>query len=172
MLLAPAGASEKRYRMTKRSMTVLSRRRTAILLLILAALVGYQCATSSVGAAAQEPRDKVEAALLESLAAGGEATFYVMLHEEANLAPAYGLLNRNARGTFVFEKLNEVADRTQADLRAMLDARGVRYRPFWIVNAIRVTAGEAVLMEIAARPEVKSIHAEKVYRIPPPQAAD
>jgi subtilisin family serine protease len=138
-------------------------------LLLLAAVVAYQGTGSLAGAAAQEPLDKVEPALAERVASGGEATFFVVMHEEANLLPAYGLLNRTARGTFVYQTLNEVAARSQADLRALLDARGVRYQPFWILNAIRVKAGEALMLEIAARPDVKSIHAEKVYQIPVPQ---
>ena len=147
--------------------TLRQRRWLAVLAVVLAVLA-YQGMSSFAGAAAVEPRDKVESILLDKIATSGQATFWVLMYEEANLLPAYGLLDRNARGTFVYQRLNEVADRSQAGLRAMLDARGVSYQPFWIVNLVRVTGGESLVFEIAARDDVKRIYADRTYRIPPP----
>ena len=144
--------------------------RQGVLLVALAALAAYQGTSAAAGAAAGEPRDKIEGRVLESVEASGQAAFWVLMQEEANLAPAFGLLNRTARGTFVYRKLNEVADRSQAGLRAVLDAHGVSYQPYWIINTMRVTAGETLLLEIAARDDVKRILAERVYQIPTPLA--
>lgn len=141
----------------------------AFVLLVLGTLVAYQGASSFAGAAAKEPRDRLEAGLLKSIAAQGETTFWVLLREEADLAPAYGLSRDDDRGTFVHRTLREVADRSQARLFAFLDGQAARYQPFWIVNAIRVTGAEGLLLEIAAHPEVKAIYADKTYRIPPPR---
>jgi subtilisin family serine protease len=139
----------------------------ALALLGLGTLAAYQGASSFAGAAAKEPREKVEAAVLAK-AARGETTFWVLLHEKANLAPAHGMKQEDARGEFVYRKLREVADGSQADLRAELEARGVKFKPFWIANAIRVTGDEGLLLDIAARPEVKAIIDVRTYQIPPP----
>jgi subtilisin family serine protease len=136
--------------------------RLAFLLLILGTLVAYQA-----GAAASQPQDKFQPGVLES-AARGDITAWVLLHEKANLAPALKMADL-ARGTYVYRTLREVADRTQADLRAELDGRGVNYKSFWIANAVRVTAGQGVLLDIAARPEVKAIYPEWSFHIPAPQ---
>jgi subtilisin family serine protease len=157
--------------MAKSMRGMLARRPWLAVLVVLAGLMAYQGASSFAGAAAVEPRDKVEAQLLDKIAVSGQATFWVVMHEEANLLPAYGLLNRDARGTFVYQRLTGVADRSQAELRAFLDARGVSYQSYWIINMLRVTAGESLLLEIAARDDVKRVYAERTYRIPDPVPA-
>jgi subtilisin family serine protease len=140
--------------------------RPRVLLLLLVALAAYKGAPSAAGAAG-DTLGKIEPGLLDKIQVSGEITFWVLLHERANLAPAYQLVNHDARGAFVYRRLNEVANRSQAGLHSLLDGHGASYRPFWIVNAVRVTAGEALLLEIAARPEVKSIQSDRTYRLPP-----
>jgi len=129
-------------------------------------LVAYQGASSFAGAA-QDPRSKVEAAVLEK-AGRGETTFWVLLHEKANLAKAPTMKNHEARGEFVYRELKGVADRTQAPLRAELTARGVSFQPFWVLNAIRVKGDESLVLDLAARDDVKSILADGAFRIPEP----
>jgi len=140
--------------------------RPAVLLLLLALAAAYEGVPSPAGAAGEQGA-RIEPRVLEAIGASGEATFWVLLHERANLAPAYQLRNDEARGTFVYRKLREVASQSQAGLRSLLDAHGASYRPFWIVNAIRVTGGGALVRELAARPEVKAIQADRQYRLPP-----
>jgi subtilisin family serine protease len=140
--------------------------RPGVLILLLAALAAHRGGPSPAGAAGQHGA-KIEPRVLEAIGASGQATFWVLLYERANLAPAYELLDHEARGSFVYRKLKEVARQSQAGLRGMLDGHGASYRPFWIVNAIRVTGGEALVHELAARPEVKAIQADREYRLPP-----
>jgi subtilisin family serine protease len=132
---------------------------------VLGTLVAYQGGSSFIGAEAQEARDKLQPGVLEALATGG--TFWVLLHEEANLAPAVELRGDVERGAFVYDRLNEVANRSQAELRQWLADRGVSFKPYWIVNAIRVTGDQSLALDIAARPEVKAIYPTKVYQLPP-----
>jgi hypothetical protein len=139
----------------------------ALPLLGVALFVAYQGASSFAGTAARDPRSKVEAAVLAK-AAGGETTFWVLLQESANLARAHTVKNHDARGEFVYKALKDLADRTQAPLRAELQARGIGFQPFWIHNAIRVTGDESLVLELAARPEVKKIIDPRTYRIPEP----
>jgi subtilisin family serine protease len=140
----------------------------ALPLLALGTLAAYQSASSFAGAAAKEPREKVEAAVLAK-AARGETTFWVLLHEKASLAPALAMKREDARGEFVYRELREVADRSQADLRGELAARGARFQPFWVANTIRVTGDESLLLDIAARPEVKAVLDQRTYHIPMPR---
>jgi len=142
--------------------------RNVVLLLVLGSLIAY--AGPSRARAAGDPADKIEFSVREALAASGQATFWVVLQEEANLAPAYGLLNHSERGSFVYRKLKGVATRSQAGLRRMLGARVGAFKEFWIVNTVRVTGDEALALEIAARPEVKRIVADRIYQLPPPEA--
>ena len=140
----------------------------ALPLLVLGTAVAYQGASSFAGAAAKDPQSKIEAAVLESVAKG-EATFWVLLHEKADLRPAFGM-GDDARGAFVFNKLREVANQSQAGLRADLEARGAKFQPFWILNAVRVTGDEALLQDLAARDDVRAIIADGAFRIPEPKA--
>ena len=59
------------------------------------AVVAIQAAWS--GAAARDPREKIEPAVLE-IAAAGEARFWVLLRDRADLAPAHRLSGDDARG--------------------------------------------------------------------------
>jgi subtilisin family serine protease len=92
--------------------------------------------------------------ILEALSQKGQVDLIVFLREQAQLEPAYGIASRPERGQFVYQALQEVADRTQAVLRAELEARGASYHPFFIVNAISVTADQELATWLAARPEV------------------
>ena len=97
----------------------------------------------------------------------GEATFWVILREKANLASAHGIAQRDARGKFVYDQLTSVAARSQGGLRALLRRRGISFKPFWIANAIQVTGGRALIDELARRPEVERIVADHAVTLEP-----
>jgi subtilisin family serine protease len=124
--------------------------------------------SAASSATAADPRDKVEPGVLAAIAANGQATFWAILSEKADLKKAPGIQNRTARGTYVMERLMKVADESQAGLRALLTKQGVPHKSFWVMNAIRITAGQAVLLQVAADPGVKQILADRVYQIPDP----
>ena len=126
-----------------------------------AALVGSS-------ASADVQLHKVAPDVLAQVPAEGETTFWAILDDDADLSAASDIEDRTARGAFVVEELQEVADETQAALRARLDELGVPYESFWIVNAVEITADEQVLSEVAARPEVEQVVADPVYQIPEP----
>ncbi len=90
-------------------------------------------------------------------AGGGEAQVLVLLRDRADLSGADALPTKEAKGRYVYEALRAVAETTQRDLRAALDAQGADYRPFYIVNAIRVRANSALVHSLAARSDVDRI---------------
>lgn len=63
--------------------------------------------------------------------------------------------------------LRATADVTQADLRAWLDAQGIRYRVFWIVNMIEADLSASQIEALAARGEIASIKSNRAFALPP-----
>lgn len=100
---------------------------------------------------------QVDNAVWQALQAGGEAEVLVVLRRQADLSAAASLAARGPRASYVADTLRAVADASQRDVRAFLDGRGVAYRPFYIVNAIHLRAGEALIRQLAARPDVDRI---------------
>jgi subtilisin family serine protease len=116
----------------------------------------------------------IDPALLATLARGGEVSYLVYLREQAALAGAEAILDRAARGRFVYRALKEVADRTQAPLLAYLTAevqagRAREIRSFFSANALAVTSAEPTLRGLAGFPEVERILSGPILHIPEPQ---
>lgn len=101
--------------------------------------------------------DKIAPEVLEDTADGKSTSFVVLMDEQAGLNAAYQMSDEDARGWYVYNTLTSTADRTQADVRAILSARGVAYRVLWIANALAVTGDRTLVEEIAALPEVRKI---------------
>lgn len=106
----------------------------------------------------------------EQTADGGEARFFAMLEEQADLSAAPLYANKVDRGRYVYETLRNTAERTQAPLRVLLDSLGVDYRPFWVVNAIVVSGDRSIVDLVASHPDVASIHANPSVRMETPYA--
>jgi subtilisin family serine protease len=93
----------------------------------------------------------------ETLAADGEAEILVVLWAQADLSGADVLPTKAAKGRYVYEALRAVAQASQRDLRSALDALDVEYQPFFIVNAIKVRGGSALIHSLSTRDEVARI---------------
>ncbi|MEV0822332.1 S8 family serine peptidase [Nonomuraea rubra] len=123
-------------------------------------------------AAAQAAPDpgKIDATVLAGLAQDGKATFWVRLKGDADLSGARRALTKEAKAEQVYEAKSEQAQTSQRDLRKLLDSHRADYTPFWIVNAVRVTAGEKLAAEIANLPEVERIDPVRTLSLPKPVA--
>jgi subtilisin family serine protease len=115
-------------------------------------------------------RAKVDSTVLGQ-AALGETELLVYLAEQADLSGAYDLATKEEKGRYVYERLTAVADATQAGLLAELDLLGAAHRPFWIVNAMWVRGGLAVVEAVARHPEVARVHAVGFGGLDTPVAA-
>ena len=111
---------------------------------------------------------KIAPALARSLAAGGTVEFLVRLREEADLSGAGRLATKMERGRYVYEALRRVAQRSQGPLLRWLEARGVAYRRFYIVNMILVRGDAALAQALAARADVARLEANPAVRAPLP----
>ena len=134
-----------------------------LLLVLVAALV----AASSFAGTSANALDKVDPAVVEAVDGGGQTTFWAVLHEQADLSGAPAMKD-SARGEFVYDRLNSVANESQAGLRSLLERQSASFKPFWIVNAIRIRGDAALLQTVAARPEVAEVLATRTYEIPKP----
>jgi len=64
--------------------------------------------------------------------------FLIILEEQADLSAAEEIPDRHARIDYVYATLVETAERTQAPIRVELERMGLPYRPYYIINMIRV----------------------------------
>ena len=58
--------------------------------------------------------------------------------DQADLTPARALADKAAKGRFVYDTLYQQAQQSQAGVLALLSARGVPHRSYYIVNAVWV----------------------------------
>ena len=141
---------------------------TLFVFLFLFGFYGIQIQTSEAGQISQaitkDSTQKVERQVLDEISSNGKTTFWVILHDKADLSPAFNIRKDKDRGDFVYQTLKSVADQSQAGLRTYLANTGVKYFPFWIANTIQVRNADAALLnQIAARPEVEKIVADRSY---------
>lgn len=104
-----------------------------------------------------EWQQKVDAAVLDA-AAAGETDFLVVLSAQADLSGTAYATTKEAKTAFVFDRKTAVAQATQPAVTAVLDALGATYRSFWIVNALHVRGGLAVVQALALRDDVAHIY--------------
>jgi subtilisin family serine protease len=120
------------------------------------------------GLRAQAPDAKIDPKLLAAFAASpdGTAPFFVVLKSKANLTAASRIAGRIARGRAVVGALKNTASASQLGLRALLQARGVSFTPYWVQNTIYVSKGNLALARLlAARTQVDRITAEPVFSL-------
>ena len=109
----------------------------------------------------------VDPRIWADIQATGSARFLVVMRSQAPVAAAASEApDREALGLAVYTSLRLTAEHTQADLVATLAALGVRYRPFWVANAIEVEGGRAVVDALAARLDVLALESDRPFRVP------
>jgi len=111
-----------------------------------------------------EPRIDHQVAVSEHLqtqlrTSQGPVSLLIVLRDQVQPTTALARANlrsasRQAKATLLYRELTATAQRSQASLRAWLDAQGLPYRAFYLVNMIEVQ-GDAQLVEaLRRRPEV------------------
>jgi subtilisin family serine protease len=82
---------------------------------------------------------------------------FVILKDQADVSAADSIKDIAQRRNTVYRNLIEQADQTQAPIRQTLDILGIRYTPYYLVNALEVDAGPLVEAWLETRPEVDRI---------------
>ncbi len=155
-----------------------ARRGWAVLAAAALALGGQSLALT--GAQAQPPPapvaapqgDKVNPDVTRDLEEDGRADFWIRFAERPDLSGFASVTDWDARGQGVYDALTSTAARSQAGVRARLDAQGVSYHAFSITNAIRVDGGTSALVgTLSTDPAVEGIYPTREYEVPEPVEA-
>jgi serine protease AprX len=100
----------------------------------------------------------VDPLVLHILETESQVDVLVVLKDQADLSGA-GDLGRSwdARGVWVVNRLQAVSSESQESLTDLLEAAGVAYRSYWIVNLLALRADEDLLASLARHPDVARI---------------
>lgn len=124
------------------------------------------------GAAGALAQGKIEPQVRALLAQQGQANVLVVLAEQPDVSGAAAQVSKADKGRYVYARLRETADRTQAPLRALLDRMGLRYRAYYVTNVIAIENLDAnTAAALAGRPEVGQIAANPAVKLQDPVAA-
>jgi serine protease AprX len=112
-------------------------------------------------------QSKVDPEVLTAIT-GGDTEFITLLSEQADLSGAMKMKTRQEKGDYVYQRLTEVARRTQGPITTTLSGMGVDYRPFWIANMIWVRGDINTLADLAKRSDIVHIFANPKVRLDQP----
>lgn len=82
---------------------------------------------------------------------------FVILKDQADLSDVRRIEDVDERRTTAYQILTQHANQTQADIRRTFDAFGVKYTPYYLVNALEVRGGTLVRLYLLTRPEVDRV---------------
>ncbi|MEU9135402.1 S8 family serine peptidase [Streptomyces sp. NPDC048404] len=123
-------------------------------------------------AAGTAPSAEVDSTLTAAVAKGGDATFFVVLKDQADLSRAKKQKTHAARARAAFKELRANAADSQASLTSFLDRKKIGHKDYWIANAIQVTGDQDLVNELAKRSDVASIVKEQHYELDDVETAD
>jgi len=83
--------------------------------------------------------------------------FLIIMQQQANLNGAETIADPLTRREFVRNRLIETAQKTQAPVREALDAAGLSYKPFYLINMVRVDGHHRRMADFADLPGVARV---------------
>lgn len=105
-----------------------------------------------------EWKKKVSAKVLEKAQRdNAKVDFMVMFHQQTDVSDAKGLELKEEKAWMVYRALQEEAARSQQEILSLLNAKNIKHRSFYVVNAIQVIGDLTIVEELARRPEVAQI---------------
>jgi serine protease AprX len=116
-----------------------------------------------VGAANSTGDAKLDSRIFAERAPDEKASFLVVLREQADLSGAETIADRTDRVRFVYESLRTQAELSQAPLRARLEAEGIAYRSYFLVNMLEVEGDRSLAASLAARQDVVRVAANSTF---------
>ena len=122
---------------------------------------------SSAVANPSAPVTKAAVVSTASKAKSSNPTVWVILKTQANPAPAAKGKDWKGKGQAVFSSLTSTASTSQAGLKSFLGSRGAKFKSFWIVNTLKVTADQQTIDEIAKRSDVAKVVPDRSFSLPP-----
>lgn len=117
---------------------------------------------SSVCILNAQNHSKIDALLYEQAIERGAVEVIIIFKEQADVSYAKNIRQKEQKGQYVFQTLQQTAQRTQAKALAVLEKHNAAHHTFLIVNAIYAKAKMNVLEEIAQLPEVSRIQIDPI----------
>ena len=87
----------------------------------------------------------------------GTAPVLIRLREQAILSSTVKFTSKAERGTYVYDRLAEVADRTQPQLVRWLESRGVTVARLTLINAVMAEVSEDTIRALSQRTDVAAV---------------
>ncbi|MEV6265472.1 S8 family serine peptidase, partial [Streptomyces sp. NPDC051784] len=115
---------------------------------------------------------KIDSALSSAVAKGGDATFYVMLKDEADLTTAKKQKTHAKAATAAYKALKSHAKDSQRSVNSFLDKRKVGHKDYWIANTVQVTGDQDLVDELAKRSDVASIVKAHSFKLDEMETSD
>lgn len=136
---------------------------------ILAAGV-WSAGASRANAGAFSPtwQSKVDARVLAD-AHNGDTEFIILLAEQADLSGAAALETKAEKGKYVYQRLTEVAQRSQGPVLNELKRRGAEYQSYWVSNMIWARGSSELVQTLARRKDVARLAGNPHVRLQEPE---
>lgn len=112
---------------------------------------------------------QIEDALARQFQQQGSAGYLIYFRSNADLSAA-AKMDWDERGQYVMETLQKAAERSQVNVKAYLDAQGVKYQSFWIDNIILVDSStQQVFSGLTSFPEIQSLKVRRTMSLIEPK---
>ncbi|MFE6892946.1 S8 family serine peptidase [Streptomyces sp. NPDC057694] len=121
-------------------------------------------AADTPSATATAAAAKIDSSLSSAVAKGGEAKFFVVLKDQADLSGAKKQKTHAKKAKAAYKELRAHADDSQASLRSFLDKEKVGHKDYWIANTIQVTGDRNLVDELAKRSDVASVVKARTFK--------
>ncbi|MEV6308283.1 S8 family serine peptidase [Streptomyces sp. NPDC051840] len=129
-------------------------------------------ALPAVAAADSAPSPKIDSTLLDAVDKGGEASFYVVLKDQADLSGAKKQKTHAKKAKAAYKELRSHADKSQKSLKTFLDKKKVGHQDFWIANTVKVTGDQDLVDELAMRSDVKAVVKQRTFKLDDIETSD
>ncbi|MFD4651907.1 S8 family serine peptidase [Streptomyces sp. NPDC058441] len=115
---------------------------------------------------------KIDSSLSSAVAKGGDATFYVVLKDKADLTTAKKQRTHAKAAKAAYKALKTNAEDSQKSLTAFLDKEKVGHKDYWIANAVQVTGDKSLVEKLAKRSDVKDVVKSQTYKLDDIETSD
>lgn len=118
-----------------------------------------------------DPLDKVDPWLQTRMWDKSTMEFILVMNDQLDGSQLRNIRKRDLRLRMTVSRLGEITKRSQRPVVNILEREGVAYRQFWVANAIWVRGPAALIRELAARDDIRSIDSNPQVGLAAPRRA-
>jgi subtilisin family serine protease len=115
---------------------------------------------SPVIAIGQSWEKKVTPSLLGQTRDGDSAPFIIVMTQQADLSAAWQLRTKEAKGEYVYQSLQQIAQQSQKSIAGFFKANQIDFQSLYVINAIRAEGNADVIRSVASRHDVAKVMAD------------